>query len=64
MVGNAFVPTAKYNEEKNKVKSITSEYETFKQSKMTDEEKQANSIKQNVSRKYFFKEWIQRRRLC
>ena len=36
MVGNAFVPTAKYNEEKNKVKSITSEYETFKQSKMTE----------------------------
>ncbi len=48
MVGNAFVPTAKYNEEKNKVKSITSEYETFKQSKMTDEEKQANLIKTQI----------------
>lgn len=46
-VGKNFVPTTKYNDEKIKTKTqidayntLKAEYETFKQSKMTDEEKQ------------------------
>lgn len=47
------MPTAKYNAEKQNTKTqidaynaLKSEYDTFKQSKMTDEEKQAEQAKQ------------------
>ena len=53
MVGKGFVPTAKYNAEKANTKTqldaynaLKTEFETFKQSKMTDEEKQAEQAKQ------------------
>jgi len=53
MVGKGFVPTAKYNAEKANTKTqldaynaLKTEYETFKQSKMTDEEKQAEQARQ------------------
>lgn len=48
MVGKAFVPTAKYNAEKAKLQTVSTEYENFKQSKMTDEEKQAELIKSQL----------------
>ena len=45
LVGKNFIPTAKFNDEKTKQKqaynALKSEYETFKETKMTDEEKQA-----------------------
>lgn len=47
MVGKSFVPTTKYNAEKANTKTqldaynaLKTEFETFKQSKMTDEERQ------------------------
>ena len=53
LVGKSFVPTSKYNTEKQNTKAqidayntLKNEYETFKQSKMTDEEKQAEKEKQ------------------
>lgn len=53
MVGKSFVPTTKYNAEKANTKTqldaynaLKSEFETFKESKMTDEEKQAEQAKQ------------------
>lgn len=53
MVGKGFVPTAKYNAEKANTKTqldaynaLKTEFETFKESKMTDEEKQAEQAKQ------------------
>lgn len=52
MVGKSFVPTTKYNAEKANTKTqldaynaLKTEFETFKQSKMTDEEKQAEQAK-------------------
>lgn len=49
MVGKSFVPTSKYNAEKTKTQNayntLKDEFETFKQSKMTDEEKQAEQTK-------------------
>ena len=48
LIGNSFVGRDKFNEEKTKTKaqldaynSLKAEYDTFKESKMTDEEKQA-----------------------
>lgn len=48
LIGKSFVPTNKYNTEKLNTKAqidaynaLKAEYDTFKQSKMTDEEKQA-----------------------
>ena len=53
MVGKSFVPASKYNAEKANTKAqqdafnaLKSEYDTFKQGKMTDEEKQAEQAKQ------------------
>ena len=52
IVGKNFVPTTKYNAEKANTKTQTdaynalkTEFETFKQSKMTDEEKQAEQAR-------------------
>lgn len=52
MVGKGFVPTSKYNAEKANTKTqsdayntLKAEFEAFKQSKMTDEEKQAEQTK-------------------
>lgn len=52
MVGKAFVPTSKYNTEKANTKAqldayntLKSEFETFKQSKMSDDEKKAEQEK-------------------
>lgn len=52
MVGKSFVPTTKYNAEKANTKTqldaynaLKTEFETFKQSKMTDEEKQAEQAR-------------------
>lgn len=52
LVGKSFVPTSKYNTEKQNTKAqidayntLKNEYEAFKQSKMTDEEKQAEKAK-------------------
>lgn len=57
LIGNNFVPTQKYNDEKAKTQaqisalnSLKSEYDAFKQSKMTDEEKQAEQAKQMQER--------------
>ena len=47
--GKNFIPTSKFNDEKTKQKNaynaLKSEYETFKETKMTDEEKQAEQAK-------------------
>ena len=52
MVGKSFVPTSKYNAEKANTKTqesaynaLKEEFENFKQSKMTDEEKQAEQAR-------------------
>lgn len=49
LVGKNFIPTEKFNEEKTKQKNaynaLKSEYETFKETKMTDEERQAEQAK-------------------
>lgn len=52
MVGKSFVPTKKYNDEKANTKAQTdalnalkTEFEIFKQSKMSDEEKQAEQAR-------------------
>jgi hypothetical protein len=49
LVGKNFIPTAKFNDEKTKQKqaynALKSEYETFKETKMTDEEKQAEQAR-------------------
>lgn len=49
LVGKNFIPTAKFNDEKAKQKqaynSLKAEYDTFKETKMTDEEKQAEQAK-------------------
>lgn len=52
LIGNNFVPTAKYNAEKENTKAqisayndLKSEYEDYKTSRMTDEEKQAEQAK-------------------
>ena len=52
MVGKSFVPTTKYNTEKQNTKAqvdayndLKEEFEKFKQSKMTDEEKQVAQAK-------------------
>lgn len=52
LIGNNFVPTAKYNAEKantqaqiSALNNLKSEYDAFKQSKMTDDEKQAEQAK-------------------
>ena len=51
LVGNSFVPMAKYNETKESSQAaynqLKSEYDTYKQSKMTDDEKKAE--KERVS---------------
>lgn len=48
-VGSSFVPTKKYADNKKAqteaYNALKNEYETFKQSKMTDEEKQAEAIR-------------------
>jgi len=53
LVGKSFVPTTKYNNEKQNTKAqldaynaLKAEYDSFKESKMTDEEKQAKQAKQ------------------
>lgn len=53
MVGKGFVPTTKYNAEKQNTKAqldaynaLKTEFDTFKESKMTDEEKQAEQARQ------------------
>lgn len=49
LVGKNFIPTSKFNDEKTKQKNaynaLKSEYETFKETKMTDEERQAEQAK-------------------
>lgn len=49
LVGKNFIPTSKFNNEKTKQKQayddLKSEYEKFKETKMTDEEKQAEREK-------------------
>lgn len=49
LVGKNFIPTSKFNDEKTKQKqaynALKSEYETFKETKMTDEEKQAEQAR-------------------
>lgn len=49
LVGKNFIPTSKFNDEKTKQKNaynaLKSEYETFKETKMTDEERQAEQVK-------------------
>lgn len=50
LVGKSFVPTSKFKEEKTKqtkaYNDLKSEFDTFKETKMTDEEKQAEQAKQ------------------
>lgn len=49
LVGKNFIPTSKFNDEKTKQKNaynaLKSEYEAFKETKMTDEERQAEQVK-------------------
>lgn len=54
LVGNNYIPLNKYNTEKQKLQSqnaqLSADFENFKQSKMTDEEKQAEQAKQMEER--------------
>ena len=61
MVGKSFVPTKKYNDEKANTKAQTdalnalkTEFETFKQSKMSDEEKQEVMNLPNFDKDIFY----------
>ena len=57
LVGKSFVPTAKFNAEKQNTKAqldaynaLKAEYDTFKESKMTEEEKKAEQDRQKEER--------------
>lgn len=54
LVGNNYIPLNKYNTEKQKLQNqnaqLSADFESFKQSKMTDEEKQAQQAKQMEER--------------
>ena len=45
MVGKNFVPTSKYTEKVNEANKIQGEFNSYKATKMTDDEKQAQAVK-------------------
>ena len=64
LIGNNFVPTAKYNAEKantqaqiSALNDLKSEYDAFKQSKMTDDERQNRKMYESVSSMKEFAKW-------
>lgn len=50
MLGKNFVPVSKYTEKTNEFQKMQSEYEEFKKSKMTDEERTAEELRQAKER--------------
>lgn len=50
MLGKNFVPVSKYTEKTNEFQKMQSEYEEFKKSKMTDEERTAEELRQSKER--------------